>query len=281
MIYAKIIGLLIYSVIIIALIPYQHGKISLFLFALLLFSRYKQDQVDMSWKKFLPIGLTIYAFSLISNSIQYQAWTALENWEVKTNPHPFALDHFMNTIPFNDAAFTRFYQPEWLTELMQWCYGYGFAVSVTFCIMRSFFAKNAKKMIQYILATFFLQFPLIVPFYTLFDVNEVWYVNHHPDGLERGLHYPGVLYIVHNCFPSMHTSIAFAVLLVSLKEKDALFKWAKIIYSILIIYSTMYLEIHWVVDVIGGLLFAYGTVKLSEYIMRKLPKKIKEKIEVT
>jgi membrane-associated phospholipid phosphatase len=130
------------------------------------------------------------------------------------------------------------------------------------------------------MATFFLQFPFIVPFYSLFDVNEVWYVNGHPDGLERGLQYPHVLYIVHNCFPSMHTSIAFAVLLLSLKEKDALFKWTKIIYSVLIIYSTMYLEIHWVVDVIGGLLFAYGIVKLSSYLLEKMPKKLKEKIEV-
>jgi len=276
----KTISLLAIVLLIIFLVPYFNGKISLVLLSFLLFVDYKKDQLTISWKRFLHVGIGIYIILFIVNSIHYELWTMLEKWEVKTNPHPFALDEWMSSIPFNDASFTRIYQAEWLTKLLQWCYGYGFTVSVTLCITRSFFTKNAKKMVQYMLATFFLQFPLIVPFYALFDVNEVWYVFGHPDGLERGLSYPDVLYIVHNCFPSMHTSIAFSVLLLSLREKDRLFKWTKIIYSVLIIFSTMYLEIHWVVDVLAGLLFAYLVVKLSDFILKKLPKRIKEKIEV-
>ncbi len=34
-------------------------------------------------------------------------------------------------------------------------------------------------------------------------------------------------------------------------------------------YSTLYLEVHWVLDVIGGMILAYGTVKLVDFVIAK------------
>ncbi|WJH36247.1 hypothetical protein N6H14_10565 [Paenibacillus sp. CC-CFT747] len=39
------------------------------------------------------------------------------------------------------------------------------------------------------------------------------------------------------------------------------------VYGFSIIAATMYLKIHWVLDVAAGMLFAYGCVKLSDWIV--------------
>ena len=56
---------------------------------------------------------------------------------------------------------------------------------------------------------------MIMPFYTLFRVDEVWSVLGHPDLLRRGWDDATRLNIGANCFPSMHTSVAYAILLLS------------------------------------------------------------------
>ena len=68
----------------------------------------------------------------------------------------------------------------------------------------------------------------------------------------------------------MHTSVAFAVLLLSLREKSRTFRWAMVVYSTSIIASTVYMEIHWLVDVFGGLLLAVVSVKIADYVVAKL-----------
>ena len=67
----------------------------------------------------------------------------------------------------------------------------------------------------------------------------------------------------------MHTSIAFAMFLLVLREKDKIFKLVWGFYCLSVIYSTMYLEIHWVIDIFAGLLLGYCTVKLSDYVINK------------
>lgn len=127
-----------------------------------------------------------------------------------------------------------------------------------------------------------LQFPLILPFYNLILLHEVWYVNKQPDLLHRVFADENSLLVaVMNCFPSMHTSISFAMLLLALREKDRIFKYMMVTYCSAIIFSTLYLQIHWVIDVIAGMIFAYGTVKLTDLLIRigsthALPAKFKQ-----
>jgi membrane-associated phospholipid phosphatase len=70
-----------------------------------------------------------------------------------------------------------------------------------------------------------------------------------------------------NCFPSLHTSIAFSGFLLAMREKSKWFRWWIGIYSISIIVATLYLKIHWILDVLAGILFAYGSVKLTDLIV--------------
>jgi membrane-associated phospholipid phosphatase len=123
-------------------------------------------------------------------------------------------------------------------------------------------------MLSYALSGHLLQFPLILPFYNLILLHEVWFVKQQPDLLHRTFASENELLVnVMNCFPSMHTSISFAMLLLALREKDRIFKTIMVTYCASIIFSTMYLQIHWVLDVIAGMLFAWGVVKLADLIL--------------
>jgi membrane-associated phospholipid phosphatase len=240
----------------------------------------RKDQVDVDWKRFFVFGLPLlylfYYFYGAGNSL----WWNIANWMFENNRHPWDWDHAMNSIPFNDAAWARAFNTPALDAAMVWVYNYGFVLSLWLCIVRSFWTRSIKKMLTYALSGHIMQFPLILPFYNLIMLREVWYVKGQPDLLGRVFETEGDLTMyVMNCFPSMHTSIAFAMLLVSLREKDRIFKYMMVTYCSLIIISTMYLQIHWVLDVFAGMAFAFGTVKLADLVIRvasnRLPKWLK------
>lgn len=227
----------------------------------------KKDAKSISWVHFMPAGLlTLLAFYLIYNYAN-PFWNRVVGWQTESVRHAFHWNDWFNHIPLNDAAFMRVWQPGWLTEYMRWVYAYGFTLSYWICVIRAFFTKDVAKLGRYSLAGYLLQVPLILPFYNLILLQEVWYVQGTPDLLARVLTDQEAFSTVLNCFPSMHTSIAFAGLLLSLREKNRWYKTLLGVYCISIIASTMYLKIHWVIDVFGGMLFAYLCVKLADLIV--------------
>jgi membrane-associated phospholipid phosphatase len=227
----------------------------------------RKDAKPISWVHFMPAGLlTLAAFYLIYNYAN-PFWHRVVGWQTESMRHIFNWNDFFNRIPLNDAAFMRVWQPRWLTEYMQWVYAYGFTLSYWICVIRAFFTRDVAKMGRYSLAGYLLQVPLILPFYNTILLQEVWFVHGTPDLLERGLTGAAEYSTVLNCFPSMHTSIAFAGLLLSLRESNRWYRTLLSIYCISIILSTMYLKIHWVIDVFGGMLFAYLCVKLADWIV--------------
>ncbi|MCM3004063.1 phosphatase PAP2 family protein [Priestia koreensis] len=226
---------------------------------------YKKDQTEMEWRKFLPMGIGL----IVILGICFLNGSAFWDWVLQSflnNSHIWNLNALFNSIPFNDGAIFRLYQPEALTIFMRWIYHYGFVLSWAAAVTRSFFTKNVGKMVRYTLSSHLLQLPIITPFYVMFLLQEVWYVKGHPDGMARGLTGDDLLTTVQNCFPSMHTSVSFAILLLALREKGPIFKWTMVSYCTLVIFSTLYLEIHWIIDLLGGLLLGYGTVKLVDWL---------------
>ena len=188
----------------------------------------------------------------------------------------------MNAIPLNTGGWARWIATPFLDRVMVWVYNYGFVLSLWICIVRSFWTRSIKKMLSYALSGHMLQFPLILPFYNIILLHEVWYVNKQPDLLHRVFADENSLLVaVMNCFPSMHTSISFAMLLLALREKDRIFKYMMVTDCSAIIFSTLYLQIHWLIDVFAGMLFAFGTVKLTDLLIRlgsthALPAKFKQ-----
>ncbi|WP_282935636.1 phosphatase PAP2 family protein [Paenibacillus sp. RC67] len=228
----------------------------------------RKDQIDVDWKRFFILGLPMlgifYYFYGSGNGI----WWKIANWMFENNRHPWNWDQMMKSIPYNDGAWARTFHRVKLDNLMVWVYNYGFVLSLWICIVRSFWTRSIKKMLSYALSGHLMQFPLILPFYNLILLREVWWVKGQPDLLGRNFATENDLLVnVMNCFPSMHTSISFAMLLLALREKDRIFKYMMVAYCASIIFSTMYLQIHWVLDVIAGMAFAYGIVKLADLVI--------------
>jgi membrane-associated phospholipid phosphatase len=179
------------------------------------------------------------------------------------------VNHLMVRLPFNDGNFLWGHRSELVTRVLRWVYLTGFDMVVWIPVVRSLVALDAWKAARYALAAHVVQFPLIMPLYTAIRADEVWSVLGDPDRCARGWSDEMRLDLGANCFPSMHTSVAFAILLLSLREKSALFKTMMVVYATSIITSTLYMEIHWVVDVLGGLLLGAGSVKLTDFALSR------------
>lgn len=65
-----------------------------------------------------------------------------------------------------------------------------------------------------------------------------------------------------NVFPSLHTSLSVTVLLLAVTTHDELPRWTAVAFVLCtsVVAATMYLGIHWLVDVLAGVLLAVGSV---------------------
>lgn len=68
-----------------------------------------------------------------------------------------------------------------------------------------------------------------------------------------------------DCFPSGHTQMTLLVMFLSIKFRSRV-KWFFIINGTLLIFATVYLRYHYVVDLIGGLVFMLFTLWSGKYI---------------
>lgn len=259
-----------------ALIMYAISRVANWGWECLLFAAFTlfgiaRDRKPIGWLRFLPAGLIMLTIFYLIYRYANPMWNWVVGMQTKSIRHVFNWNDLFNSIPLNDAAFFRLWQPKWLTHYMQWVYSFGFALSYWICLIRAFFTKDVHKFGRYALAGYLLQVPFILLFYNTILLQEVWYVQGTPDLLERGLSAKQAFSTAMNCFPSMHTSIAFAGLLLSMREQSRWYKLVLGTYCISIIVSTMYLKIHWVIDVIAGMLFAYCCVKLADWIVASRP----------
>ena len=107
---------------------------------------------------------------------------------------------------------------------------------------------------------YLLNYVFAMPFYLFFPVNEVWvkygaFVN--PLILYR---FPQATALfkytngLNNCFPSLHVSLSLSLAIVSLSSENKVLKIISFGNAFVIMFSTLYLGIHWLTDVIGGII---------------------------
>ncbi len=72
-----------------------------------------------------------------------------------------------------------------------------------------------------------------------------------------------------NVFPSLHTSLSVTVLLVALSTHEQFPRWTVVaaVLAASIVLSTMYLGIHWAIDVVAGVLLAFVSVAVAGRIV--------------
>ena len=72
-----------------------------------------------------------------------------------------------------------------------------------------------------------------------------------------------------DAFPSGHTMITVAVLIVAWKRARKLF-WFLLPVALMLIFSTMYCRYHYLVDVLAGIVLAFATVPVGDWLYERL-----------
>lgn len=211
---------------------------------------------DVSKTRFLIFAVPYIIFISTVFVFGNDIWNHVLRWEM-CRAITFNLNSLFIKIPFNNASFARIYKSAWLTFYMKLVYNNGFVLAVLVPFYRAILLIDFKKMLKYTLSAHIFQVFFITPFYVTFYIQNVWFVYGHADPLARNMSYAAAAQSTLNGFPSMHTSISFAMFLLVLRERNTIFKWVWGFFCLSVIYSTMYLEIHWVVDVIAGLIFGF------------------------
>lgn len=160
----------------------------------------------------------------------------------------------------------RFVGHGYLTSFLAFMYAVAFTFLLYFSIAFYFFGGE-KPLARRVALAYLLNYLLVLPFYLFFPVTETWKAYEYLYGADKisGLLFsfnPDVLGFIttfsaiDNCFPSMHTSLSATLALISLDSKNRRYSLFCTSCAALIIFSTMYLGIHWLADVVAGVLLA-------------------------
>ena len=173
----------------------------------------------------------------------------------------------------------------YLTELLQIVYGTFYLLPVIFGI--DLIHQKKLKEFDYsafiIVYGFVLSFigyilvPAIGPRFTLhnFEMNNIELpglfitdflreIVNSGESIPSGTLNPAII-VQRDAFPSGHTQMTLLVMFLSVKFVSKL-KWFFIINGTLLIFATVYLRYHYVVDLIGGLFFMIFTLWSGKYI---------------
>ncbi|WP_170885565.1 phosphatase PAP2 family protein [Bacillus alkalicellulosilyticus] len=263
----------------IAIIPNGWGweRLQFFLVLLLpivLCAHYFQLEKETLKKSFIFLGIFIIANL---STFGLHVWQLV--WEI-SNPNglfgfKIPIDPLLYSIPFNDGTWLwQLSTPLLLDQFFVWIYVHGFVFCLLALAVYYLLTGQPNKILLAMFAGHFLQYLLILPFHFWVDGHQVWWIYNQWFGTtftdpllgHRTITEP-IIPSLNHVFPSMHTSIAFVTILLALREKAKPIRYFFVPLNILIIISTVYLGIHWVIDLAGGMIFGYVVLKLSDKIM--------------
>jgi membrane-associated phospholipid phosphatase len=164
--------------------------------------------------------------------------------------------------------------PDALIPVFSGFYMFGFAYLLITPIVL-YLLTPALRPLKELLVAYILNYLSGAIFYTLFIAyGPRVYVSEHVDGLLYDL-FPESQELTAavssntDVFPSLHTSLSIIVLLFAWQTRDIQPNWFPIAALVAagVVLSTMILGIHWVVDVIAGVVLAVGCVLAARYLV--------------
>jgi membrane-associated phospholipid phosphatase len=151
--------------------------------------------------------------------------------------------------------------------------GFPFLLIFTFIVFLC--AQNTKALKEYAI-TFMLIYLTAYPFYIFFPVDVTGHVLPGMVPLLYQLN-PAILRIaticspnLDNCFPSLHAAFSvMATLFVLFKTDLRRYKVFAVGTTIFILFAILYLGIHWITDMIGGIILAFIAYLIATRISKK------------
>ncbi|HET6201265.1 MAG TPA: phosphatase PAP2 family protein [Planctomycetota bacterium] len=160
-----------------------------------------------------------------------------------------------------------------LTALLSWVY----VLVYPLLIVASLFVYAARgdgERLRALGAAYFANYLLIQPFYLFFPVKEPAYVAD-SGGVVNGIEtiLPGFMdgyrltSGIDNCFPSLHTSLSLSVALVAASSPYRAWRLLAGFSAAATALSTVYLGIHWMSDLIAGVVFGWSCWWIGEALV--------------
>lgn len=263
-------------VLVAVLIPEKWDRVEflIFLFIPILLSTKYFDFEKETFKRSLAY-LVIFIFASLASYLLH-VWQL--KWELNNPGGLFGwqlkVDQLFLSIPFNDGMWLRQLAHPFLNEVFVTIYIHGFVLCLFVLCIYYVLTGQPNKILHALFCGYFIQYILILPFHFWVDGHQVWLIQNQLLDFQFTDPIKGhrsitdvVIPSLNHVFPSMHTSIATTVILLSLRESSLPIKYFFVTLNVAIIISTVYLGIHWIIDVFGGIIFGYLIFKLGEKIV--------------
>ena len=218
-----------------------------------------RDRLDGTWRYLLALGGVLVLNKVARDYGQELSW--LLNWNVTG-----AIYRIEGTTV---ARIQSFATPE-LTAVLGFAYVYGYVFLLTFPFV-AYFSLDDGRFLGRTAIAFGVNYVLGVLCYVLF-------VSYGPRNLLPDIVSP-LLYVESpfaklltsqvnsntNVFPSLHTSLSVTVAALAWQTRELYPRWLPLAATLAaaIVLSTVYLGIHWIVDVIGGIALGLGSVAVA------------------
>jgi len=174
---------------------------------------------------------------------------------------------------------------DWLP--LTWFLGFVYVVvfpSLVFVAIFVFDHLRNRRGLAMVLIGYILNYLFELPFYLLFPVREVFHYYRNDLGSssvrlllddigEVIMRAYRAMSGLDNCFPSFHTSLAVTLALVCWHTGRRRFASVVTFLAIANVFSTVYLGIHWVSDVAGGVVVGLVSYWLARMLSRRWPER--------
>ena len=136
-----------------------------------------------------------------------------------------------------------------------------------------FLISDNKRAMKTLASGLVLIYIIALPFYLFFPVTNVYTYYGGQSALETVV--PSVEQFFYstttsnNCFPSLHVAMTLLIARSVSRTHNKRYTYFTVICAIAVIFSVMYLAIHWITDVIGGIILCIFVIFLQQRFIEK------------
>lgn len=137
-----------------------------------------------------------------------------------------------------------------------------------------FLIDNQKKALQSLAFSLVPLYILSLPFYLFLPVSNVY--TYYDLDSSLSLIFPSINLFFYttttanNCFPSLHVAMSILITWAVKHTNNKPYYYFTLFSMLSVIISVMYLAIHWIIDVIGGILVASAAIIISNTVLKRI-----------